>query len=897
MKIPPYLTVLNVEKDAWYKSASIGISGLFKSITQTLLVFEGTKDPISAGITGGKKFINELDYTRSPSHRAFDLISNAIESTCATLVNEVLLKGEKLKCTRNEALLIAQEMGKKFEDIEVQITKDFFNTAHELPALQDLKPVLRHWLIGLLLPDDKIVKIIEQLPAIFSDRIRLEWDKYPIYYKPIFEVFQNPFNSADEARYHQKVYYEELSERVNEPCLKDAKLTLKDLYIKPDFLVYSKSMSFHQDYNFVMPIYTDYTGNLHDYLLARLLRHEFPLNLKAEQRLIFLLGQPGQGKSSLCTYLSYQLLYNNDFTKKLYLIRLRDVEDNVQLIQKPFEVLEKHLKEEHQLQVQWKEPVLLILDGLDELYMSNGLTNEDLRQFYKALEQKIKHNKKLTILLTSRHHYLNIEEDVDTRRTTILKLAPFSLEQQKQWLSVYKRQHPNIKLTASKLEDIQYNDELKPIRELIEQPILLHLIAKADMDLEQQRVNRAMIYQQLFDRIMNRDWAEEQLEKYARLQTEQSVQQRFRAWLQEIAFTIYNSEQQYITIKDFQDLPVTKAFLNDKCIDTTEKMEDAAKDLLVAFYFKKSKQKGAERLRGNQAIEFLHKSLQEYLAVEHSWHLIMDLVKINPSDIAVLKLFSELFAQKPLNENMREMMKEIIQAENLEVRRQVRERLKQALPFCLEHQFLYTYTAQSDKSDKRTPFVKMEACFKSFWFVFVHLAGAEEPNGDLWGNEMKDGVATLLRTFGGMGMKLNEADLSRADLNGANLNGADLNRAKLNRANLSGVDLSGAYLNEVDFVRADLSGADLSGAILSGAYLNEADLRAADLRAAYLIEADLRQADLRGAKTSSPNFFQELQQHCTGIEVLTQQYYVDPTKQYSLFDRERKTPYYQIKKR
>jgi uncharacterized protein YjbI with pentapeptide repeats len=123
-----------------------------------------------------------------------------------------------------------------------------------------------------------------------------------------------------------------------------------------------------------------------------------------------------------------------------------------------------------------------------------------------------------------------------------------------------------------------------------------------------------------------------------------------------------------------------------------------------------------------------------------------------------------------------------------------------------------------------------------------------------------------------MGMKLNEADLSRADLNGANLNGADLNRAKLNRANLSGVDLSGAYLNE-------------------------ADLRAADLRAAYLIEADLRQADLRGAKTSSPNFFQELQQHCTGIEVLTQQYYVDPTKQYSLFDRERKTPYYQIKKR
>ncbi|MBI1207965.1 MAG: NACHT domain-containing protein [Azospirillum sp.] len=74
--------------------------------------------------------------------------------------------------------------------------------------------------------------------------------------------------------------------------------------------------------------------------------------------------------------------------------------------------------------------------------------------------------------------------------------------------------------------------------------------------------------------------------------------------------------------------------------------------------------------------------------------------------------------------------------------------------------------------------------------------------------------------------------LAGQDLSGANLSGADLSGANLFRANLSGADLSGA----------DLSGANLSGADLSGADLFRANLSGADLSHAILLGANLREA-------------------------------------------------------
>ena len=102
-----------------------------------------------------------------------------------------------------------------------------------------------------------------------------------------------------------------------------------------------------------------------------------------------------------------------------------------------------------------------------------------------------------------------------------------------------------------------------------------------------------------------------------------------------------------------------------------------------------------------------------------------------------------------------------------------------------------------------------------------------------------------------LGVALNNATLKRARLRSANLSGADLSGADLCGANLVGANLSGADLSDANLSDANLSGADLRGANLSDAYLSGADLSGADLRGAILFGANLGGANLIGADLSA----------------------------------------------
>ncbi|MBI1205946.1 MAG: AAA family ATPase [Azospirillum sp.] len=87
------------------------------------------------------------------------------------------------------------------------------------------------------------------------------------------------------------------------------------------------------------------------------------------------------------------------------------------------------------------------------------------------------------------------------------------------------------------------------------------------------------------------------------------------------------------------------------------------------------------------------------------------------------------------------------------------------------------------------------------------------------------------------GQDLWGANLGGANLTGANLVGANLGGANLGGANLTGANLVGANLRGADLYRANLGGANLGGAYLEGAYLEGANLRNADLTDANLVGA------------------------------------------------------------
>lgn len=93
------------------------------------------------------------------------------------------------------------------------------------------------------------------------------------------------------------------------------------------------------------------------------------------------------------------------------------------------------------------------------------------------------------------------------------------------------------------------------------------------------------------------------------------------------------------------------------------------------------------------------------------------------------------------------------------------------------------------------------------------------------------------------------ADLTKADLSSSEIVGSYLVTANLGRATLRSANLSGAWLMLADLSGADLSGADLSGANLGGANLSGADLINAELGGVHGKSACLsEETDLRGAK-------------------------------------------------
>jgi uncharacterized protein YjbI with pentapeptide repeats len=97
-------------------------------------------------------------------------------------------------------------------------------------------------------------------------------------------------------------------------------------------------------------------------------------------------------------------------------------------------------------------------------------------------------------------------------------------------------------------------------------------------------------------------------------------------------------------------------------------------------------------------------------------------------------------------------------------------------------------------------------------------------------------------------LNLRGMDLSGTTLIIADLAGTDLTSADLRGANLTGADLTGATLIDANLVGATLWGTNLTAATLTGANLKKANLNAANLTA-----ANLRGADLWGTNLTAAN--------------------------------------------
>lgn len=647
-------------------------------------------------------------------------------------------------------------------------------------------------------------------------------------------------------------------------------MTLKDIYVEPNYQILSSQIKQEKDthYRQFESINND---SIHSFLYQYLSKQISPnhLNLK-NSRIILLLGQPGQGKSSFSKKFMFDYIeQNTEISEKVYLVRLRDIGQVNHLLENPLDTIGSKLNQMIGYLPDLNKETILMLDGLDELTMKEQLVTSTIDDFLETLIQTLKDYPTLKLILTSRTLYVNLEKINKKLKNDILTLhlKSFDLEQQLLWLDNYKKFYPYATLTDEILKEL-HKKNTRHIIELIEQPILLHMITELNFSKDDliKSTNRAKIYNEMFNSIIKRKWEDEKEHENLKGIEPTDVRELLRT----IAFEIYKSNHEYIHKSKLEKLPEIKEFYKnlDIKIENHEQLEGILKGVLISFYFQEIKKDSDDDNtddNNNYAIEFLHKSLQEYLVAEKIFDEILRLTekdrkgKYFITDYTdVLKTIWELFSHKKISEEIKTYLLEIIKNhEDREELQELAKRLSSFLVELFEKDFIYSFNLAEDTN----PMQKALDTFYGYWIILSNLGTKEnyihEKFKHKFANYLLIIETSIFNVFnGGYSWRPDNLNLSYQNLNNVWLSKIDLSNSNLYKINLDGSILMNSYLdnsdisfgnlNECNLTSTDLENCNFTNANLQKAYLKEAYLTNSDFTNANLNEAHLEKAHLQG---------------------------------------------------
>lgn len=502
-------------------------------------------------------------------------------------------------------------------------------------------------------------------------------------------------------------------------------LTLDDLYIEPYFRIHKncfkdndKRLKEEFRANKYIDIEDESIHSFIDDILNNKNKHK--LDLK-DVNTIFIAGQPGQGKSSFSKRFVYDMVENKtSLAKDVILIKLKNIKEPNDLKNKNFKEI---VKENTRLEIDNLDNYIVVLDGLDELAMKTGLSTS----YIELICQKFS-RESTTVIITTRHGYLNFDTLTEDN-IAIIELKELDKTQQLSWLEKYKTTYPDIKLSNETIEKLN-RDKDKHILELINQPILLHMIA--NMDIENiEKLNKTKLYSEFFEKLIKRKWEKDahtlsklkgvEQEKYSRV---------LKNMLKELAFHIFNSNFEYIQKYEFEKLDSVKELqelLSEK--NNNESLKSNLKGVMVSFYFKEVKKDeedfNPEEKNEHYAIEFLHKSLMEYMVALYIYDYLIDCFLetkrssgkyIIDNGNEALKELWHLFHQKQISNEVTNNLIEIIKEKEQSTNEELAKRFDTFLPYLIEKDFLY-----ESNIGNNNPIGKAKNTFYGFWQIMCNL--------------------------------------------------------------------------------------------------------------------------------------------------------------------------------
>jgi len=540
--------------------------------------------------------------------------------------------------------------------------------------------------------------------------------------------------------YHaeRKKYNEKLVSLFDENVMNNKSIKLSELYVEPDFKIFNTCF----DKKDIRIEKKDKTGfvtikdkNIHEFVYETII-YENTLQLPKIPQVIFILGYPGQGKTSFCKRLLYDLLNTDNYSKNIYFFRLRNITKAKQLIDDPLYVLREQAEFETDIKIDKTDfsKSLLILDGLDELYMKENLKLDDIDFFCKELVRTTNQKPDLQIILTSRYGYIDINRfgNIDV---LILQLKEFNIAQQILWLKKYKS-FADTWLTTKQLVFYSSSAKVSYVKELLGQPLLLFIICSIDQDID-NNTNKSKIYSQLFTELLERNYDNGKLDVYEKIDTS-----ALRKLIQEIAFAIFQTGNDFIRKSQLEKLESVEKFLTKF---PTIEYKNSLKGIMMSFYFQESRQSNEND--NDYAIEFLHKSLQEFMVAEKIYENVKFefTTKSENNDYIIddtkraFEVVFPLFSKRLITIEIQSFIIELIKNDDTQKVEHLSERLNFFFPQLLKNDFLFSYNI---KEFYLSPLSIIKNSFIGYWTLLVNCSPKQN---FLINAEIKKNFALLLR--------------------------------------------------------------------------------------------------------------------------------------------------------
>ena len=870
------------------------------------------------------EFFKAIGLQKSKETQAFQLIATALVGACRKQLQE---RVSKVRAGEHTTLVYDMHEFEVnvFEGLaknEYTFHRNDLGQAYNLDLLEDFLNYYEGWLQDAFKLEEDVAKAFarafpDHFAAVFlQEIIRNEGDQY----SDLLEWCENPNVTRQYQLARRQQYRTTISEYYHRPALGQAEIALSDIYVELNFKLFKQHQSIEAQERQLaaqrQDLFTEtkYAGSIHDYFLNHFMTGQPAPDLPksfAEKRLLLLFGQPGHGKSSFCYRCIHDLLKTGDaFLGEVLFVKLNRA--TKMMLDTPLEYI-KNSQEAATYALDWDvlldndapKPVVLFLDGLDEMCMAQGLSDAKITAFISTCARLTEQHHALRIVITSRHNYVPTTS-LSTREALICALSDLSLDNQAEMVATYKRKK-NIKrcnLDAI-MKQLKENKRTKTaITELLQLPILLQMILVSKVQLDEQS-SKATIYKKLFDYVLNRRW-----DKAGRLhkwrEEPNFKPQHLRNYLAFLAYQLFKSKEEYLHGTEVEDYDETKKFTEKYLSGLYEgaQTKDVLKDVLTNFYLKETQaneESAATQRSKMYAFEFLHKSLYEYLACEHIWtKLTKFFLKDDFDDYTtedVLKNMQKLFAHFRFTKETATYMLEIVNhPDNIKHHDLLQKRMAKWLPKLTKHGFLQQYIMPTKGFPQYTAEQQALQTFYGYWLILSNLNQVKVNVAPYFELEWEEFVEKYLDEGAKARLQKSYAEeLEQQKLEWLTQTPYVARfSAWLRRQIIIEQEQTKALFQEVvqaqspiakelvnllrkviadrlpaqykwehlDWTKADLQGilaafnkfrltslrsADLRSADLRSADLRSADLRYADLSSAYLRSADLRSADLSSA--------------------------------------------------